>query len=147
MNIKKYNLYLEEDKSFKFPIQLLNADMVANFCRTSLKLDKESQEVLYLISSDTKNKITGVFELSRGTINKSLCSPMEIFKRLILNNSNNFIIVHNHLSNIEPSKEDIELYKTLKKASKLMEINFNDSLIICGNKYYSFFEDGIEYEK
>lgn len=144
--IKKYELYLKNNKNFYLNFQINNVNRVINFCNNKLNLNKESQEVLYLIGANNQNYVTSVFEISRGSINFSLCSPIEIFKRLILSNCNNFILVHNHLSTCEPSKQDIEIFKQLKKACKLFDINFNDNLIICNNKYYSFYENEIMEE-
>lgn len=143
MNIKQYKLYLKEEKNFNFSFQINNCEKVVEFCNQKLNLNKESQEVLYLIGANSQNNVTCVFEISRGNLNFSLCSPIEIFKRLIISNCNNFILVHNHLASVNPSQDDIRTFKELKKASKLFEINFNDSLIIKGKEYFSFFENEI----
>lgn len=143
MNIKKYKLYLEEQEKFPFSFQINSSEKVVNFCNQELNLNKESQEVLYLIGANSQNYVNCVFEISRGNLNFSLCSPIEIFKRLIISNCNNFILVHNHLSSVNPSQDDIRTFKELKKASELFELNFNDSLIIKGNEYYSFYENNM----
>lgn len=148
MNITKYNLYLKKDKSFDISFDISNSNKVIEFCKSYLKLDKETQEVLYLIGCDSKNKINSVFEISRGTINKSICSISDIFKRLILSNCNKFVIIHNHFSDTKPSQEDWQVYMSLKETSPLFDIVFNDSLILCDDKYYSFYESQeLEYER
>lgn len=141
MVLKKYNLYLEKTNEFNFEYNLSKPEKIMNFCNSCLKINKESQEVLYLIGMDSKLNINGVFEISRGNINCNICSPMEILKRLVLSNSNNYILIHNHFSDITPSKEDIQMYHNLKKLNEIIDIKIMDSIIVQDNKYYSFFEN------
>ena len=57
-----------------------------------------------------------------------------------------FIIIlsHNHPSGIaKPSKADIEITEIIYKAFFMVNIKVMDHLIIAGNLYYSFRENGI----
>ena len=44
-------------------------------------LDRQAEETLYVVCVNTKNKIIGIHEVSRGTINASLVAQRELFKR------------------------------------------------------------------
>ena len=142
--IKKYNLYLEINKSFKYNINVKNSNDILNFLKTDLKMSKQCEEVLNLLCLDTKNNISGIFEVNRGILNASLTSPREIFKRAIICNAKSIILAHNHPSdNVKPSIQDIELTERIKNISKLMDIPLLDHIIISNNNnYYSFFEEG-----
>jgi DNA repair protein RadC len=53
------------------------------------------------------------------------------------------IVAHNHPSgNLMASRQDIELTKKLTEAGKMLDIQMLDHLIIAGNKYYSFADEG-----
>jgi DNA repair protein RadC len=54
------------------------------------------------------------------------------------------VVAHNHPSgNLQPSQSDIDLTKKLKEAGKFLEVQLLDHLIIAGNKYYSFTDEGV----
>ena len=54
--MKKYNLYLEIDKEFKYNDTIMKATDLLDVLRNDLKLGIESEEVLILIClKDTKN--------------------------------------------------------------------------------------------
>jgi DNA repair protein RadC len=97
-----------------------------------------AEEVLLMISLNTKNRVTGLFEVSRGTLSASLVHPREVFKRAILNNASSIIIAHNHPSgDLKPSREDIELTRKLMDAGRILGISLLDHIIIGDDDYYS----------
>lgn len=63
--------------------------------------EKQAEEHTYLIATDTKMKIIGVFEVAHGIVDASLLNPREIFVRLCLCGAATFIISHNHLAQVE----------------------------------------------
>lgn len=137
--ISSYKIKLVKEKSKKYECDNIisspmSIDIVA---REVLEVDTECEEVCIVLALDTKNKIIGTFEISRGSINCSIIHPREIFKRLILLNANRFVFLHNHPSgNVEPSFEDINISEQLKKCGELIGIELVDSCII-GNEILS----------
>ncbi|HAQ39631.1 MAG TPA: DNA repair protein RadC [Clostridiales bacterium] len=115
-------------------------------CLKTLELSKEPEEVFGLLTLDTKNNITGYFEVSRGSINCCIAYPREIFKRAMLQNASTVIVVHNHPSgDSEPSKEDIVLTNRLNECGKVLGIKLLDHIIVGDEErenYYSFKEEG-----
>lgn len=108
-----------------------------------LDLDKEPEEVICIIALSSKNKILGTFEVSRGSINNSVTSPREIFKRLILLNAVKFITLHNHPSCCNtPSRSDMVLSETLSEVGVLMGIVQLDFCIL-GDTLLSFKKEGL----
>ena len=102
-----------------------------------------TEEHAWLIGTDTKLKVKGIFELSVGTINASLMSSRSIFMKLLLLDCAGFIIAHNHPSgDPTPSKADIETSTVIYEAAKILDIKFFDFVVI-GNNYYSFREKNL----
>ena len=96
-----------------------------------------------MVALNTKNKPLGVFEVSHGTVNQSVCSPRELFIKALLCGAANIILAHNHPSgDIAPSKTDVENYRIVKEAGQLMGIKLLDSIIV-GDGYFSFMEEGM----
>lgn len=132
--IKEKSVNYPENNSFNSP------DKIYKMLCDIFQHDKQTEEYLYLLCFNTKCKLQGIFELSHGTVNASLCSTREIFQKALLCNANNIVLAHNHPSgDTTPSKEDMKVYRIIKQASKIMGIGFIDNLII-GDTYYSFRE-------
>ena len=95
------------------------------------KLSDENQENFYCVYLDSKKKIINSKLLFKGTVDRSLVHPREIFKEAYLLSASSIICIHNHPSgNINPSKEDIFLTKMLKEIGNLMGIEISDNIII-----------------
>jgi DNA repair protein RadC len=104
-------------------------------------LDREHFVVLLL---NTQNAVIGINTVSIGTLNGSMVHPREVFKPAILANANCIILCHNHPSgNPEPSREDIEITESLRKAGELLKIEVMDHIIIGDDRYVSFQEKGL----
>lgn len=75
----------------------------------------------------------------KGTVDHCILHPRDIFRFAYHSNASAIIIAHNHPSqNPQPSKEDIIITKTLKKASQFLNIPIVDHIIIAKDCYYSF---------
>lgn len=104
-------------------------------------INRQSEEVLYVVCVDTKLKIIGIHEVSRGTIDASLVNQRELFKRVLLNNAAKIFVVHNHPSGVStPSNADFAVTEKIDRASKLLDIVLLDHIIIGDGEYYSFKE-------
>lgn len=107
----------------------------------NLRLLEAAEEYVYTLALDNKNKATGLFEISHGTVNSSVISPREIYIRALLLGASSIILFHNHPSgDVTPSKDDILVTKRVKAAGELLGIELLDHLIV-GDKYYSFREE------
>lgn len=103
-----------------------------------------NQEVLKLIMLNTKNKVIGIKDVFKGSLNSSIVHPREIFNEAIKRNSASIIICHNHPSgDPTPSKEDINITIRLKECGVIMGINLLDHIIIGNTKFVSLKEKGI----
>lgn len=131
-------LYQSKEKSRKIKSSYDAFLLVKDFFKG---LDKEMFIAAHL---NTKNEPIAVSKVSIGSLNSSIVHPREVMKELILSNASSFIIYHNHPSSNydEPSIEDLEITKRLKKASDIIGINLQDHLIIYEDSYMSFKENG-----
>ena len=107
------------------------------------KFNLEMQENFYCVYLDSKKRIISSKLLFKGTVDRSLVHPREVFKEAYLLSASSIICVHNHPSgNINPSREDCFLTKMLKEVGEIMGIEVNDHIIVGKDNYYSFFENG-----
>lgn len=117
------------------------AEDLQKICIDVLRLDRRTEEYVYCICLDTAGHITGLFEISHGTINQSLVSPREVYLKAFLADAVNVILVHNHPSGDPgPSSFDQVLTKRLAEAGALIGIGLADHIIIGDHSYYSFHE-------
>lgn len=140
---QKYKLTLVKEESFSdYKIQGVKA--AVEFLKKHLKLDLEPEEVFICLCLDIQLNIVGIFEVARGTLDSALISTRKIFKRALLTNCHSIIVAHNHPGGcLRPSTEDIKTTQKIKDAAKLLDIKFNDHIIVTENSYYSFAEAGI----
>ena len=138
--ITKYRLELikESSKLYEVEKEVSSPSDVYNQLESIFNLSNQAEEVLVMLVLDTKNKIIGAFEVSRGSLNSSIVHPREIFKRALLINGASIILGHNHPSgDTTPSKEDKEVTLKLKEGGKILEIELLDHIIVGDRGYTS----------
>ncbi len=103
-----------------------------------------NQEYFFCVYLDQNKRLIDKKLLFKGTLNKSLIHPREVFKEAYLSSAAYIICVHNHPSgNVLPSSEDINVTDALVKIGKLQGIYVIDHVIIGNNNYYSFYENNM----
>ncbi len=101
----------------------------------------ESTEKLLLAMFDARNHLLKDEVLSTGTVNASLVSPREIFRRALQYQAVHIILLHNHPGgDPTPSGEDLRVTQRVQEAGKLVGIPLTDHIIIGDNQYFSFQE-------
>lgn len=104
-------------------------------------LKKEVFKIVYLNSA---NRIIDIIDEDQGTVNKANPNLREIFSRALQLFAVSMICIHNHPSGSKaPSLEDKRFTKELCDAGKLMEIAVLDHIIIGGDEYFSFADEGL----
>lgn len=77
-----------------------------------------------LMALDAKGSVVGMFNVSQGIINGSICNPREIFLRALVVGACSIIVIHNHPSgDPTPSDQDTLVFDRLFNASKMMGIS------------------------
>lgn len=105
-------------------------------------------ESFVVIMLDRKNHPIGRHVVTTGTATSSLAHPREVFKAAILANATAIIAAHNHPSgDPAPSAADVQVTRQLREASKALDIELLDHVVIGDAKadprglgYYSFRE-------
>ena len=104
----------------------------------------EKQEITKLLMLNTKAKLVGETDISKGTVNASLVTPRELFIEALQKNAVSIVIMHNHPSgDPTPSREDMLTTKRILDAGALIGIELLDHIIIGNNRYMSFREEGM----
>jgi DNA repair protein RadC len=107
-------------------------------------------ESLRVILLNTKQKVVGIEEVTRGTVNESLFHPREVLRPAVTRQAYGFVLVHNHPSgDPTPSNADKKVTSMLRQACELMAIKLMDHIIIGAPRgadtkpYYSFRAHGL----
>ncbi len=120
-------------------------DDIANLLQAEMALLE--QEELRLVLLNTKNQVTTISQLYRGSVNTSLVRVGELFREAVRENCPAMIVVHNHPSgDPTPSPEDIKITGQVVKAGKLLDIEVLDHLIIGHHRYVSLKERGLGFD-
>lgn len=102
----------------------------------------QKQEHMKLLMLNSKSKLLGEKDISKGTVNASLVSPRELFIEALDKQAVAIILLHNHPSgDTTPSENDLFLTKRVQEAGRLIGIELLDHIIIGNNCYMSFAEE------
>jgi len=112
--------------------------------RVALKLRDQTREVFLVIFLTSRNTIIKERALFEGTLTESMVSPREVIKEALEAAAASLVFVHNHPSHDpSPSSEDRLLTHRLKDACNLVGVSVLDHVIVGGNRYFSFADEGI----
>lgn len=106
-------------------------------------LEYKTLEEFWILLLDRANQVIEKINVSKGGISGTVVDPKVIFRHAIDHAACGIILCHNHPSgNLQPSQADRDLTRKLKEGGKHLEINVHDHIIIAGNKYVSFADEG-----
>jgi len=104
----------------------------------------ELQEQFKVILLNRGMRVLGIFEVSSGSMSGTLADPKLIFSTALKACASSIILVHNHPSGaLTPSQADINLTKKIKQGGEILDIQVLDHLIISGEGYLSFADEGL----
>lgn len=103
-----------------------------------------NHEETWALLLDRSNKVVSTMHVSRGGISGTVVDIRLILREAINHYASGIILGHNHPSgNCVPSSQDSAITRKLKEAAKWMDIVLLDHIIVCGENYYSFADNGI----
>jgi DNA repair protein RadC len=110
--------------------------------------DKECVVVLVM---NRKNRVIGHNLVSLGSATASLVHPREVLRPVLAMAGTAFVLCHNHPSgDPAPSSADLQITRKLRDAAKIMDIEFQDHVVIgdakhdpIGRGFYSFRDAGM----
>jgi len=118
-------------------------DVVHEYLQTSLKGSKE--EVFVVLFLNLRNQLLAEETIQTGTVNRVAVYPRKIVERALHHNASAVIIAHNHPSgSLYPSEKDRIVTRAIRQALKTVEVTLLDHILIGGNRYFSFKENGID---
>ena len=101
----------------------------------------EEFKILLLTRS---NSVLGIMAVSKGGISGTVTDVRIILQAALKSNASGLIVCHNHPSgNLNPSESDTKITQKIKEAGNIMDIQLLDHLIITGEDYYSFADNGL----
>ncbi len=101
-------------------------------------------EEFWIIVLNRANRVIAKHQISQGGVAGTVADPKIIFKLAISDLASGIILAHNHPSgNLSASQADLELTRKMAAAGKLLEIQILDHLIIAGQRYLSFADEGM----
>lgn len=102
-----------------------------------------NHEETWALLLDRSNKVVSTMQVSRGGISGTVVDIRLILREAINHYASGIILGHNHPSgNCTPSPQDSAITRKLKEAAKWMDITLLDHIIVCGDKYYSYSDNG-----
>jgi len=108
------------------------------------RLAQAKKEHLVGLYLDSQNGVLHRETISIGTLNTTRTHPREILFPAITHLALGFILAHNHPSGcLEPSPEDIEFTRAVRRAGEMMGFELYDHLIIGPGGYTSMRERGL----
>ena len=103
-----------------------------------------SHEEFWILLLNRANRVIKKAQVSQGGVAGTVADPKIIFKLALDELASGIILAHNHPSgNLTASQADLDLTKKLKDAGKLLDIQVLDHLIVAGQKYFSFADEGL----
>ena len=108
-------------------------------------LSKETgRECFVVMFLNGANKYIACEVLFKGSLTTSAVYPRVIIKRALELDGAAIICAHNHPSgNLNPSRDDLAITKKIKEACSTVDISLHDHLIIAGDGWCSFADNGI----
>ncbi len=101
-------------------------------------------EEFWIVLLNRANRVIKKSQISQGGVAGTVADPKIIFKLALEELASGIILAHNHPSgNLTASQADLDLTKKIRDAGKLLDIQVLDHLIVAGQKYFSFADEGL----
>lgn len=128
-------------------IKILNSDDLYGIMQKILlrenKIDR-NREHFWVVGLENNNRILFIELVSKGTINKTLVEPMEVFSLALQKRAAKIMLVHNHPSGeLNPSVSDKDITDKLIQVGIIVATEVLDHLIITEKTFMSFESIGL----
>lgn len=107
-------------------------------------LSDNNYEEFWVITLNRGNFVKRTHKISSGSVDGTVADPKMIFKLALEDIASSVILCHNHPSgNRTPSKRDHDITQKCKNAGSFLDIPVLDHIIVAGENYYSFADEGM----
>ncbi len=103
-----------------------------------------NHEETWALLTDRSNQVVTTMQVSRGGISGTVVDVRLVLREALNHYASGIILGHNHPSgNCRPSPQDTHITKKLKEAAQWMDITLLDHIIVGGDHYFSYADEGI----
>lgn len=143
MKAKNYTLSISPgDPGFKTAVIKQSSD-AEQYARQFYGDDLEIMESFFIMLLNKANRVTGWVKISQGGTAGTVVDPKIVAKYAVDSLSASVILCHNHPSgNATPSEADRAITRKIKDGLHLFDIATLDHIILAGDRYFSFADDG-----
>lgn len=129
-----------EQSNLKKKVVLDSPQKVAKLARSRINFLRT--EEFWVILVDNKNRLIDFERISQGIVDQAVVYPRVIISRALAREASGIILTHNHPGgDPQPSKQDIELTRRVKKIAGELNLRILDHIIIAEDRHFSF-QDG-----
>ncbi|MDR3094710.1 MAG: DNA repair protein RadC [Bacteroidales bacterium] len=101
-------------------------------------------EEFWILFMNNSNRVIGTQRMSSGGLAEVMVDIRLLMKQAIERLATSIALCHNHPSgNPAPSEPDRLLTQRIKEGGNLLNILLKDHIILSGNQYYSFADEGV----
>lgn len=101
-------------------------------------------EQCHVLMLNSKNGVIDSALIGSGGLTATTVDVRLVMREALMKRATAIALCHNHPSgNTSPSREDNDLTKNLRDACKVMNIRFLDHIIVAGDRYYSYNDEGM----
>jgi DNA repair protein RadC len=101
-------------------------------------------EQCHVLMLNSKNGVIDSTLIGSGGLTATTVDIRLVMREALMKRATAIALCHNHPSgNTSPSREDNDLTKNLRDACKVMNIRFLDHIIVAGDRYYSYNDEGM----
>ncbi|HBI74008.1 MAG TPA: hypothetical protein DDY59_12590 [Lachnospiraceae bacterium] len=101
-------------------------------------------ECFFILCLDAQNRVNHAALVHKGTINEAPVYPRIIVETALRHKANSIILAHNHPGgSLKASGADIDVTRKICQAMKPISIHVADHIIVAGDRYVSFAEQGL----
>ena len=109
-----------------------------------LELAQLKHEVFAVLFLDVQNRLLSYQPMFRGSLAQTMVYPREVAKMALTLGADGVVLAHNHPSgNMQPSKSDMLLTRTMQESLALIDVTVRDHIIVAQGKYLSMAEEGL----
>lgn len=107
------------------------------------RLGHLTKEEFWVLLLDNQNRLLCFEHVFSGTVDQTAAYPREILELALRHHASGLILVHNHPGgNPAPSQQDKQLTDTIARLASELGLRLLDHLIVTGNTFTSFREQG-----
>ena len=122
--------------------QITDSSVAFRYIGDSLK--HLPHEEFWLITLNRAKRVTGKYKISQGGTAATVVDTKIVLKTALEHLADGIIAVHNHPSgSTRPSGCDNDVTHRLREGCKILGIEMIDHLIVAGEKYYSYTDNGL----